>query len=110
MNSTVPLPPGTGVVVLEHVPYGSSSTAAHYRLYLGINPSRVPGRRDSEFDRLKRRIGLMVLALIAPELVLFALRQRDTTSRLYKGMYLLITCSDVLYQNTSRSQRLYCSI
>jgi hypothetical protein len=91
MNSTVPPPldmgasGGAGTRTIWELFYSCAATIIACT-WVSIHPN-VPGRRDSGFDKFKRRVGLMVLALIAPEfIVLFALRQRDTASRLRKGV------------------------
>jgi hypothetical protein len=53
-------------------------------VWVSIHPN-VPGRRDTGFQKLRARIWLMLISLIAPEvIVLFALRQRHMAARVCK--------------------------
>jgi hypothetical protein len=109
MNSTVPPPPdtgasgGAGIRTVWELFYSCAATIIAC-IWVSIHPN-VPGRRDSRFDKLKRRIGLMFIALIGPEIiVLFALRQRNTASLLCKGVCTYPSPA-LCYQNTPRSHR-----
>jgi hypothetical protein len=56
-------------------------------IWVSIHPN-VPGRRDSGWEKLKGRLALMLIALIAPEvIVLFAMRQRRVAIKLCEGEY-----------------------
>jgi hypothetical protein len=63
----------------------SSSAMIFACIWISLHPN-VPGRRDGRIGRLKPRIWLMLIAFIAPEIiVLFALRQRSVARALYKS-------------------------
>jgi hypothetical protein len=85
MNSTASLPPGTGASggagtrTLWELFYSCAATIIAYT-WVSIHPN-VPGRRDSGFDKFKRRVGLMVLALIAPEFIAYLRSGRETLLR-----------------------------
>jgi hypothetical protein len=50
-----------------------------------VHPN-VSGRQDSGWERLRARLNLMFIALIAPEvIVLFAMRQRRVAVKLCEG-------------------------
>jgi hypothetical protein len=54
-------------------------------VWVSVHPN-VPGRTDSSFEKWIMRAKLMVIALIAPEvIVLMAMRQRSVASQLCAG-------------------------
>ena len=54
-------------------------------IWISVHPD-VPGRQDSGWERLRARLSLMLIALIAPEvIVLFAMRQRKVAVKLCEG-------------------------
>jgi hypothetical protein len=51
-------------------------------IWISVHPN-VSGRQDSGWERLRARLNLMFIALIAPEvIVLFAMRQRRVAVKL----------------------------
>jgi hypothetical protein len=94
--SPIPYPPD----ILDSSP-GLGSTSQHTRTlwqlvyscaatilacsWVSVHPN-VPGRQDSGWERLKARLYLMLIALIAPEvIVMFAMRQRRVAVKLCEG-------------------------
>jgi hypothetical protein len=56
-------------------------------IWVSVHPN-VPGRQDSRWERLRARLALMLVALIAPEvIVLFAMRQRKVAVKICEGEY-----------------------
>jgi hypothetical protein len=62
-------------------------------IWVSVHPN-VPGRRDSGWERLRARLTLMLIALIAPEMiVLFAMRQRRIAVKICEGEHCHPYCS-----------------
>ena len=54
-------------------------------IWVSIHPN-VPGRQDSGWEKLRARLELMFIALIAPEMIIwFAMNQRRVAVKLCEG-------------------------